>query len=496
MNAASDDKRYSLLDPSAMGGIIGGDGYSFQERYIVCHIPGWLKDPHFVRFMHEATGDVDIVFERSDKFDYDHVQVKDHNITKGEFIKVVKGFIRIDKAMSAGHSGKGYRKFTLATPYLSQTVKSLADALSRFREAEKLYDEKDRDFMLRTTNEDLIEKIDGAGLAKQADFVLNKLHFEIGLFDFNDNNICKRQFISILTEHPLYKEYLNHILHPVYSRLLEEVSAHRGKVLEQVVIHGFIKMMLVPSSGPAIDNVLHFHNWTVEKYDLDATLTLDWSKHFDRTTRRVPDANVWDKELVPGLSAARQELASSTSNRHIIFRGKCTLSAGFALGMAFPEVGNWSFELIQYPQVWRSDAEKVQNYELRYETVDPIKYGLASENWEIVIIFNITGHALEDVVEFLKNRGISVKQLVMIQPSQAAGNLSIQNDSEAVSLASASKDIIKKMVTKYKAKKIHFFYYGPLGLSIFLGQKLTAVGQIQVYEFQDPGYKESCLIKT
>ncbi|MFW1406318.1 SAVED domain-containing protein [Vibrio parahaemolyticus] len=52
------------------------------------------------------------------------------------------------------------------------------------------------------------------------------------------------------------------------------------------------------------------------------------------------------------------------------------------------------------------------------------------------------------------------------------------------------------MINKYKSKKTHLFYFGPFGLAVFLGQKLTSVGAIQLYEFQDPGYNPSCLLKS
>ncbi|OQP67641.1 SAVED domain-containing protein [Niastella populi] len=485
-----DSKPFSLLHPMGMGGIIGGDGYTFQERYIVCHIPKWLNDLHFVKLMYEGTGDVDVVFEQNKRHYYDHVQVKDHNVTPAELAEVISGFVLIDKGTE-----KAYRKFILAAPSLSQNVKGLCDALSRFREAEKLYAEEDREVILKTTKETLITKIEAAGFKEYVDFVINKLFFEIGAFDFNDNNLCRNIFAGYLVEHPHYKEYFS-VFGKVYSKLIEEVLAHRGKVLEQDKLHGFIKGVLTAPPTLNHDSVLHIHNWTVEKYTPDATVTLDWSTYFDRQTRTVPDVGMWDKVLVPQLITTRQDIAKTTSNRHIIFRGKCTLSTGFALGMAFPEIGNWSFEIQQPPNVWRSDAEKITGYKLRYETEDPATYGIDSENQEIAVIFNITGQALNDVVAFLRNNNISIKQLVLIHPSSTPGNLSIQNDSEAVSLASASKNIIKEMVTLYQSRKTHLFYYGPIGLSIFLGQKLTSVGQIQLYEFQDPGYKASCLIKT
>ncbi len=490
MEEENKEPGYSLLHPMATGGIIGGNGYTFQDRYIVCHIPRWLAEANFLRFMSEATGDVDVVYKNGEDFLYDHIQVKDHNVTNGEFKEVLAGFAKIDVGVN-----RIYRFFILASPSVSANVQSLSSAVLRYREAERFFDSKDNK-ALETTKTELIKRIKELGVSEYEEFILKKLNFEIGKFDFNDNGNCKRMFISTLVEHPTYKDYLLPILTPVYSKLIDEVLAHRGKVMEHDQLHDLIKGVL--SSPPRMleDNVLHIHNWTVEKFDPVATLTLDWSKHFDRSTRNVPDAIVWNTELIPQLTVVRQELAKSTTNRHIIFRGKCTLTTGFALGMAFPEVGNWSFEVQQYPQTWRSDSEKLANYSIKYETVDPSVYGLSTDNPEIAVIFNITGQALDEVVSYLNGNSIPVTQIVLIHPSSTAGNLSIQNDSEAVSLASASKDVIKEMTTKYKSKKTHLFYFGPLGLAVFLGQKLTSVGQIQLYEFQDPGYKPSCLIKT
>jgi hypothetical protein len=40
------------------------------------------------------------------------------------------------------------------------------------------------------------------------------------------------------------------------------------------------------------------------------------------------------------------------------------------------------------------------------------------------------------------------------------------------------------------------FFFGPFALAVFLGQQLTAVGQIQLFEYQDPGYVPSCTLRT
>ena len=40
------------------------------------------------------------------------------------------------------------------------------------------------------------------------------------------------------------------------------------------------------------------------------------------------------------------------------------------------------------------------------------------------------------------------------------------------------------------------FFYGPFALSVFLGQQPTSIGQLQLFEYQDPGYVPSCLLRT
>ena len=193
----------------------------------------------------------------------------------------------------------------------------------------------------------------------------------------------------------------------------------------------------------------------------------------------------------------KRSLAAKTATRHIVFRGKCALSTSIALGIIFPEIGNWTFELLQPPQTdsWRSDAQKLGNYKVSYKEVNPVA-GIQKSTSEIALVFSITGRAVADVSDYFATNSIPIKRIISIEPENAPGNFSIQNDSEAVSLAGAAKNVIKQMINKYKATKVHLFYFGPAGLAIFLGQKLTSLGAIQLYEFQDPGYKPSCLLKS
>jgi hypothetical protein len=485
-------RKYSLVHPKGMGGIHGGKGYRFQDGYIVCQVPKWMADPNFLRFMPEGSGDVDVVFRDKSRHVYEHFQVKDHEVGKSEFVQVIKSFVEIDKGM-----GKVYRQFTLACPAVSKTIKSFEGKLKRYKEAKPLFDEANI-HALQSTKSDLKNEFARLNLSKYSDFIERKVQFEIGQSNFSDNTVCRKLFVASLAEHPRYKQKLLEMLQPAYSVLIDAVVSHAGRVLHGNRIHSWIDAVIAGGKNIGRSTVLHVHNWTVEKFDNKPTVTLDWSKYFDRQTRKVPSFKIWNSKLIPELRNARETLSRKTATRNIIFRGKCTLSTGIAIGAAFPEIGNWQFELLQPPQTdpWRSFAEKIEGYELKYNLVKPSALKIKTGGSDIAFVFNVTGKALEEVANYLRANEISLKQIISVEPGRAPGNLSIQNEAEAVSLASASKDILKAMLVRFRANKTHLFFYGPLGLAIFLGQKLTSVGVVQLYEFQDPGYKPSCLIKS
>lgn len=483
---------FSLLSPQATGGIIGGDGYSYQDRYIVCNIPKWISDPSFVKLMPEGTGDVDVVFLGNRKHFYDHIQVKNHLVTNAEFAGVIKTFHQISIGIK-----KTYRNFYLACPNVSADIKSLYKKIDRYTEAKKLYTGSALK-ALKSTEKELKVGFAKLKLQKYYSYILNHVKLDIGKYDFGDNTTCKHQFVSYLIQHPKYQKKVFSILSNAYSHLIEQIFSNRSKVFTHQQLHKIIGDAITGRRVGFKSNVIHIHNWEKGLYEPKANVTIDWVQYFDRPTKKVPDSKLWNETLIPKLVTLKNKLAAKTASRHITFRGKCALSTGISLGMIFPEIGNWTFELLQPPQTesWRSDAERKISYKPIYTEINPTTVGIKSNGDELAVVFNITGKALTDVADFFKSTGTPLKKIISLQPESTPGNFSIKNDSEAVALASASKDIIKSMINKYKSKKTHLFYFGPFGLAVFLGQKLTSVGAIQLYEFQDPGYNPSCLLKS
>lgn len=248
------------------------------------------------------------------------------------------------------------------------------------------------------------------------------------------------------------------------------------------------------TSKPATNLVIH--NWTSEKFDLKADYILDWSSLFNRKTKLVPDQQVWNEKLLPALERLRRNIAESTAARFIRFRGKCCISTGIAIGAIFPGNGSWIFEVLQPIMPWRSDVAPIAKYQLKINKVTSDSFNPDPNGNSIALVLSVTADATANVTDYIIDNSLPVKTIIAVEPSVGCGSLSIPNNEEAVSVALAARDTLKKALTNYKVSTTHLFFNGPLALAIFLGQKLTSVGCIQLYEFKDPGYIQSCTLKT
>jgi hypothetical protein len=478
----------SLAAPAAMGGIIGGGGYDFQTRFIACHIPEWLAQNTFTQVFHEGTGDVDVEFGNSRRHEREHIQVKDHEVkTKGEFKKVIEAFVGFDQRML-----DAYKRFTLACPSLGPEINRLRLGLERLRQGAGFFGGNQA--ALRDTLDDVKDRISKLGLARHEQFILDKLYFQLGPVDYHHDGASCDAFIGSLLKNPAYSGKLHDAVRPAYSALLREVNAARGKTLDRVTIQRLIEQSLkdVAESSEAGIN-LDVHTWTFEKYDREADYVVDWSALFERETRKVPKMEVWNEELLPELYALKKRLLKETGIRLIRLRGKNALTTGVALGAAFPQNGGWVFEIPQppLPAPWRSDAVSVAKYPLKAEETLGNPRGDS-----IAYVFNIKGNALRDVREYISRSSLSVKAVIAVEPADSPGALSIADDREAVSLALGARDEMYKALTRHDVRMTHLFFFGPLALSVFVGQLLTAIGRVQLYEFQDPGYVPTATLRT
>jgi len=476
----------SLLSPESMGGITAGKGFDFQTRYAACQVPVWLLEAAFHQLFYEGTGDIDIRYQDSGQSSRIHIQVKDHEVAPAEFKEVVTHFRQLDADLHGV-----YKCFTLVCPSLSAKLQPIETGLSRYRKAKPFYD--DAAEALTPTKEELDERLRKIGLGDgDIDFIHSKFFFEIGHGDLHHDDRAVDLFVGRLLNHPEYAGKIRAMVQPAFAELLRAIQGRRGAVLERSDVEQILRAAVAGVSTGEKSITVWVQNWTRETFDVPADYALDWSQHFDRSSRRVPSQEIWNHRLLPELKSLKERIVAERTERVIRFRGKCALSTGVALGATFPGVGGWTVEIPQPPakEEWRSDAKPTRPYDLQVELTDGGGAGA-----DLVLGLNIRGDGREDVLRYVASTGNAPRLFAFMAPSSPSSQ-SIGGSEDACAFAQAVRERLGEIIKSRRLSHTRLFFYGPFALSVFLGQQLTSVGEIQLFEYQGPGYVPSCTLRT
>ncbi|MGP1372287.1 MAG: TIR domain-containing protein [Almyronema sp.] len=240
---------------------------------------------------------------------------------------------------------------------------------------------------------------------------------------------------------------------------------------------------------------LAVHGWDEHRANPDPMVELDWRQYCDRSTRKVPSPDIWDNTLFPQLKQAQQTLIEASPNRSIKLYGNRPLTMTLAIGVTFPAVAGYQFEIEQVTggkaMTCKSTTEP-STTKLRVVR----EQGIEGDN--LIFAINISvPTAWDDISHFHKNNLTELNALVYVEPEQGVGQQSLQSDSDAVALAIHAKDLIRQYRRQYKAKKVHLILICPAFFALVLGQHLNALGQILAYERTEEGsYQVSVCLRT
>lgn len=439
----------SLLSSDAMGGINAGKGFDFQTRFTACHVPVWLLEAAFNQLFYEGSGDIDIRYSEGGKSSRIHIQVKDHDVTPAELKTVVEHFRELDSSLPGT-----YKCFTLVCPSLSATARPVETGLARYRNAKPYYD--DTPEALVPSKEELDQRLRKAGLGDHIDFIHAKVFIDVGHGDMHHDDRAIDLFIGRLLRHPAYADKLRAMVQPAFAEIMRAIGAKKGVVLERNEIEALLRAAVAAGITGEQKMTLWLQNWTSESFDVPADYALDWSGHFDRSTRRVPLPKKWDGQLIPELNALNKKILGERKERLIRFRGKCALSSGVALGSVFPTVGGWSFEIPQPPakEAWRSDTPASAVYQLNVEVVEG-----AREGSDIVLGLNIRGDGRQDIVNYVRSSGNPPRIFAFMSPP-SQGAQSIGGSGDAVAFAQAVRENLGRLLKKYALRQTRIFFMG------------------------------------
>ena len=238
-----------------------------------------------------------------------------------------------------------------------------------------------------------------------------------------------------------------------------------------------------------------------QKFEIDPDHVIDWREYFagDSQTKghQLLNPAQWNGAPLPELRRLERQIGEETSCRLVKARGLARLSAWFAFGFTFSEVGRYTIEVDQNGSLWRTDAASVDDFELLAdaESGEPKGEMFDSTSSTVAVGISVTGDLDNDVRAYLRNAPEKVAALLLLRPNRPLGRECLKSAPEVVAFADQAKTLIRQFVKRSNATRLLLFYFGPLSGACFLGHRLNAVcREIQIMEDQQPGYAPSFVL--
>lgn len=247
---------------------------------------------------------------------------------------------------------------------------------------------------------------------------------------------------------------------------------------------------------------IHLNTIKNQKFEIEPDYMLDWQNYFKSTANirghQLENPANWNAVLLPELQDLESKISSDLGHRLIRARGMARLSAWFAFGHIFSEVARYVIEIDQNGELWRTDALPSTDFSIVVSGDSGSPYGetLDGKGNTVAVGISITGSLDDDVQAYLELRNDEVAALLLLKPEHELGRRCIRNAGDVVALVDGVKNNTRKFVTKWKARRLLVFYFGPMSGACFIGHSLNAIcNEIQIMEDQQPSYAPSFLLR-
>jgi hypothetical protein len=268
------------------------------------------------------------------------------------------------------------------------------------------------------------------------------------------------------------------------------------KRIDRAALEALIRerhLRATPVEQPRVS--LWIHGWAKRYYDQTPTIELDWTSYFQLDSRTVATQSQWEKELFPQLRNARGKFAAMEGGTYIDFRGKLPLTASLAVGFVFSEGFGARFR-VEQPSggetlFWRSDAG-IETFELEARETP-----LNDKATEGIVALSITGDATPDIERLVYSHPGRFRAILSLSPKQGPSATSIRTAGEASSVATHTKEELRRLRREHGLSALHLVLYSPSSVALFLGQRMNALGTVLTWERSPDGsYQPSVTLLT
>lgn len=226
-----------------------------------------------------------------------------------------------------------------------------------------------------------------------------------------------------------------------------------------------------------------------EKLEEDTEYCLSFTDKFDG--RNIKDRYDWNNDIYEGLE---EFLIANTNNKNAYQLFLDTHSSiSFAAGRILNSKSGINIFPIQKSAIdgtilWDvklSSKRNYSNWRISHEMLD-------ENQFDSVLILNVTRNIYNDVVGFIKENNLSIGRIINCTPNEVgATNFSIEDGNHAAALANSVYNAIVQRTTVERRATLHIFASAPNAFMFFLGQNSLGFGKCILYEY-DFEQRDSC----
>jgi hypothetical protein len=318
-------------------------------------------------------------------------------------------------------------------------------------------------------------------------------HLELTEADFEDFARRLRLRVDYLSRREL-KESLNERLinvglreipvdktQNVYDSLTQQMIMNGTNSFDPETFRAFCEhedlFASSPQSGPPLLGIRSFMR-CAERMEDECSSFVCVAANFEG--RHIRASESWQNAVLPKVSEFLQSVSSSVRNgeHHLLL--ECHSSVAFLAGYELDRKSGTHIFPVQKgvrKSVWRPAASGSRSNSEWSATASKT----SGEGDDVAIVVSVSRDALADVSKYVE--GVpTIGTIVDARPASGVGQRAVADADHAVGLADALAEVIRT----HRPNSIgttHLFIAAPNALTFFLGQHRSALGNVQLYEF-------------